>query len=172
MKTVILMRHAKSGRAEPGMGDHDRRLGERGRLAASVMAHWLDQQGYRPDHVLCSSARRTRETVELMRKAVHSLPLPDISETLYHASPGALKLHLTHLPTDCVCALLIGHEPGLSTFLRCFGGSTAKPEFSRAYDHLPTAAMAVLEVDIGDWGELGADGTEFVAFVTPSELMG
>ena len=171
MKTLILMRHAKSSWAEPGMGDHDRQLNKRGRLAAPVMADWLDQQGLRPDHVLCSSARRTRETMELMREAVPSLPQPDAFETLYHAGPGALKQHLKRLPRDCDCALLIGHEPGLSTFLRAFGGSTAAPDCRRAYDHLPTAAMAVLEADIGDWGELGADGTEFVAFVTPRELM-
>jgi phosphohistidine phosphatase len=171
MKTLILMRHAKSGWAEPGMGDHDRRLDERGRLAAPVMAHWLDQQGYRPDQVLCSSARRTRETVDLMREAVPSLPAPEALETLYHAGPGSLKQHLAHLPGTCGCVLLVGHEPGLSTFLRTFGGSKPAPECRRAYDHLPPAAIAVLEADIGSWGKLGADGTEFVAFVTPRELM-
>jgi phosphohistidine phosphatase len=171
MKTLILMRHAKSGWAEKGMGDHDRRLNKRGRLAAPVMAHWLDRQGYRPDHVLCSSALRTRETVELMREAVPSMPRPEVLETLYHAGPGSLKQHLARLPGTCGCALLVGHEPGLSTFLRTLGGSNAPPECRRAYDHLPTAAIAVLEADIGDWGELGADGTEFAAFVTPQELM-
>lgn len=171
MKTLILMRHAKSGWAEKGMGDHDRRLDESGRLAAPVMAHWLDRQGYRPDHVLCSSALRTRETVELMREAVPSLPRPEVLETLYHAGPGSLKQHLALLPGTCDCALLVGHEPGLSTFLRTFGGRNTPPECRRAYDHLPPAAMAVLEADIGGWGELGSDRTEFVAFVTPRELM-
>lgn len=171
MKTLILMRHAKSSWADPGADDHDRKLNKRGRSAAPVMARWLDQQGLRPDYVLCSSAQRTRETLDLMREAVPSLPDPEILGALYHASPGDLTRHLSRLPENCRCALLIGHEPGLSSFLRMFGGSSAAPECRRAYDHLPTAAISVLEADIGGWRELGPDGTEFVAFAIPRELM-
>ena len=171
MKTLILMRHAKSGWADPRMGDHDRRLNKRGRAAAAVMARWLETRGLRPDRVLCSSARRTCETAALMREAVPSLPEPEAWGALYHATPGALRQHLTRLPEGCGCALIIGHEPGLSSFLQQLGGRRAVPDCERAYSHFPTAAMAVLEADIGEWPEFGTNTAEFVAFDAPRELL-
>ena len=171
MKTLILMRHAKSGWADPGMDDHDRSLNKRGRSAAPVMAHWLAARGLRPGRALCSPSRRTRETAALMRAAAPWLPEPELPAALYHAGPGTLLEHLRRLAKDCDSALVIGHEPGLVVLLRMLGGRTAAPECRRAYGHFPTAAMAVLEADIGDWRDLGADRVEFVAFAVPRGLM-
>ncbi|MFQ5567180.1 MAG: histidine phosphatase family protein [Paracoccaceae bacterium] len=171
MKTLILMRHAKSSWAEPGMDDHDRPLSARGRSAAPVMAHWLQTRGLRPDRVLCSPSRRTCETLELMRDALPLVPDPDLPAALYHAGPGALLKHLKRLPRGCASVLVIGHEPGLGALLRMLGGGAAAPECRRACDHFPTAAVAVLEADIGDWRDLGADRVEFVDFAVPRELM-
>ncbi len=171
MKTLILMRHAKSGWAEPGMDDHDRPLNKRGRSAAPVMAHWLAARGLRPGKVLCSPSRRTCETAELMRDAVPWLPEPELPAALYHAGPGTLLELLRRLPKGCDSVLVIGHEPGLSALLRMLGGRAATPERRRAYVHFPTAAIAMLEAEIGDWRDLGADRVEFVAFAVPRELM-
>ena len=171
MKTLILMRHAKSSWAEPGVGDHDRPLNARGRLAVPVMAQWMDERGLRPDRILCSSARRTCETAALMRQAVPSLPEPEVSAELYLASPGALRQHLAQLPEGCNSALVIGHEPGLGTFLRMLGGSDAAPDNRRAYTHFPTAAMAVLQADVGGWVDFSTEAAEFVAFAAPRELL-
>ena len=171
MKTLILMRHAKSSWADPGIDDRDRPLNKRGRSAAPVMARWLEMRGLRPGRVLCSSSRRTRETAALMRETVPWLPEPEVSGALYHAGPGTLLEHLRRLPGGCDSVLVIGHEPGLGALLRMLGGRTAAPECRRAYGHFPTAAMAVLEADIGDWRDLGADRVEFVAFAVPRELM-
>ncbi len=171
MKTLILMRHAKSGWAGPGMDDHDRALNKRGRSAAPVMARWLEARGLRPGKVLCSPSRRTCETAALMRDAVPWLPEPELPAALYHAGPGRLLEHLRRLPKGCDSVLVIGHEPGLSALLRMLGSRAAAPECRRAYVHFPTAAMAVLEADIGDWRALGADRVEFVAFAVPRELM-
>ncbi len=176
MKTLILMRHAKSGWADPGMDDHDRPLNKRGKSAAPVMARWLEAQGLearglRPGKVLCSPSRRTCETTELMRDAVPWLPEPDLPAALYHAGPGTLLEHLRRLAKGCDSALVIAHEPGIGALLRMLGGRTAAPECRRAYGHFPTAAMAVLEAEIGDWRDLGADRVAFVAFAAPRELM-
>jgi phosphohistidine phosphatase len=171
MKTLILMRHAKAGWAEPGMDDHDRALNQRGRSAVPVMAHWLAARGLRPAKVLCSPSRRTRETAALMRDAVPWLPQPELPAALYHAGPGTLLEHLRRLARGCDSALVIAHEPGLGALLRMFGGRAAAPERRRAYSHFPTAAMAVLEADIGDWRDFGADRVAFVAFAVPRELM-
>ena len=171
MKTLILMRHAESGWADPGMDDHDRPLNQRGRQDAPVMAHWLEARGLRPDRVLCSPARRTRETVELMRDAAPFLPEPELPAALYHAGPGTLLEHLRRLPGGCGSVLLVAHEPGLGALLRTLGGRTTAPERRSAYSHFPTAAIAVLDADIGEWRNLGADRAELVAFAVPRELM-
>jgi len=171
MKTLILMRHAKSSWAVPGMDDHDRALNKSGRSAVPVMARWLETRGLRPGTVLCSPSRRTCETTELMRDAVPWLPKPDLPAALYHAGPGTLLEHLRRLAKGCDSALVIGHAPGLGALLRMLGGRTAAPECRRAYGNFPTAAMAVLEADIGDWRDLGSDRVEFVAFAVPRELM-
>jgi phosphohistidine phosphatase len=169
MKTLILMRHAKAGWADPGMDDHDRPLSKRGRAATPVMAHWLEARGLRPGKVLCSPSRRTSETAALMRDVVPWLPEPEFPAPLYHAGPGTLLEHLRRLPKGCDSVLVIGHEPGLSALLRMLGGRAAS-ERRRAHGHFPTAAMAVLETDIGDWRDLGAARVEFVAFGAPREL--
>lgn len=171
MKTLILMRHAKSSWAEPGMDDHDRPLNGRGRSAAPVMARWLDQSGVRPDRVVCSSARRTRETAALMREAAPWMPEPDILAELFHAGASTLMQHLKRLPVSCSSVLVIGHEPGLGTILRLLGGNLAAPECRRACSHFPTAAMAVIKADIEDWRDFAAGGSEFTAFAVPRELM-
>ncbi len=171
MKTLILMRHAKSGWAAPGMDDHDRALNKHGRSAAPVMARWLEARSLRPGKVLCSPSRRTRETAALMRDAVPGLPDPELPAALYHAGPGTLLEHLRRLPKGGDGVLVIGHEPGLSALLRMLDGRGAASERRRAYGQFPTAAVAVLEADIGDWRDLGADTAEFVAFALPRELM-
>ena len=171
MKTLILMRHARSSWAAPGMDDHDRALNKRGRSAAPVMAQWLEARGLRPGTVLCSPSRRTCETTELMRDAVAWLPKPELPAALYHAGPGTLLEYLRRVPKGCDSVLVIGHEPGLSALLRMLYGRAAAPGCRRAYGHFPTAAIAVLVADIGDWRDLGADRVAFVAFAAPRELM-
>ena len=171
MKTLILMRHAEAGWAEPGMGDHDRCLNEEGRAAVPVMARWLDERGLLPERILCSAARRTCETAMLMRQEVPSLPEPEVSDGLYLASPGALRQHMSRLPNDCNSALIIGHEPGLGTMLSVLGANSAMLAHRRTNAHFPAAAMAVLEADVGGWPAFSADVTEFVAFAAPGELM-
>ncbi len=106
-----------------------------------------------------------------MRDAVPWLPEPELPAALYHAGPGTLLEHLRRLPKGCDSVLVIGHEPGLSALLRMLGSRAAAPECRRAHVHFPTAAIAVLEADIRDWRDLGADRVKFVAFAAPRELM-
>lgn len=171
MKTLMLMRHAKSSWAEPGTDDHERVLNARGRAAAPTMARWLEVQALRPDRVLCSSARRTIETAALMREAVPSLPKPETSDRLYHAGPGTIMEHVRRMPDACDCLLLIGHEPGLGSLLQSLGRH-ADPTLRHADRHFPTAAIAVLEADIENWAGIGVENIKFAAFKAPRELFG
>jgi len=166
------MRHAKSSWSEPGRDDHDRPLSKRGRKAAPVMAKWLAKLGALPDRILCSTSRRTRETVARMRKAVPALPEPELNGDLYLAEPETILRQFQELPRDCQCVLVIGHQPEMGQALRLLDPGAGAPELSRAYGHFPTAAVAILEADVAEWRGVGAGSASFIAFAVPRELMG
>lgn len=172
MKTLILMRHAKSSWATLGLDDHDRPLNKRGRKAAPAMANWLAMRDLVPDTVICSTARRVRETFHAMQAVLPGLPEPSFHDMLYHADPGTLHAHVRALPEEAQTALLIAHEPGLSGYAEKLGGPDAPADCRRAYGHFPTAAAAVFHARIGAWHQLRATRTDFAGFATPREMDG
>lgn len=167
MKTLILMRHAKSSWAMSGLDDHDRPLNKRGEAAAPVMARWLADRGLVPDLVLCSSSLRARQTVERMRAAVPEIPAPEVLPDLYHAAPAAILTALRRIPAEAGAVLVVVHEPGISaTAQRLSDG--AGPE---ALGHFPTAAVAVFEVPARQWAELGWGAARIIDFARPRDLI-
>ncbi|MEM7507888.1 MAG: histidine phosphatase family protein [Pseudomonadota bacterium] len=169
MKTLLLMRHAKSSWAEPGLSDFDRPLNRRGIEAAPRMAHWLEERRLIPDTILVSSAMRTRQTIDLMREAVPTLPEPSFEKRLYHAAPGEMLNTLARLPDTAKQVMLIGHEPGLSILTQQFAGGQADADCARAFSHFPTAAIAVLKFEIEEWSGIARQIGSFVSFAVPRE---
>ena len=163
MKTLILMRHAKSSWATPGMADHDRPLNERGRRAAPVMARWLAARGLIPETILCSSSERTRQTVRRMRKAVPELPEPVIEPGLYESGPDEMQASLARLPAGSGTAMIVAHEPGTGEMLSRLTG--------REHGPFPTAAIAVLELEIGSWADRPWYRGRLRELVRPRDLM-
>ena len=162
-KRLALVRHAKSSWADPGIIDHDRPLSSRGRRAALLVGGHLRQVGLRPDLVLCSSATRAQETLELLQLPTGSEVL--IDGELYAAPAGVLLARLRQVPAEVTCVLLIGHNPGieeLAGMLVAVG--TPLPE------KFPTAAVADLSLPIRTWRELDAGSGELSAFITPRSL--
>lgn len=170
MKKLILLRHAKSSWDDPDAADHERVLNARGRAAAPVIAAWLAERGHLPDTVLCSSAARTRETVQRMAKKVPALPAPVIEPSFYHASPGVLLDRLRLLPDDCAAAMIVGHQPGLGAMARRLSTGTVPPQCAQAFQHFPTAAAAVFEIAISGWTDLAFNTAAFVEFAKPRDL--
>lgn len=170
MKKVILLRHAKSSWSNPDLEDHDRPLNKRGKASAPVIAQWLADQSHLPDTVLCSSSKRTRQTVRRMKEILLDLPELRIEPQLYHATPDMMRDRLANLPESCDTVLVVGHQPGLGAFARKLADANPRPRCSRAFEHFPTAAAAVLEVDIEDWSDLHYHGARFVDFAVPREL--
>ena len=162
-RRLILMRHAKSSWGDPMLSDHARPLNDRGRRAAKALGDWLRQKHYLPDEVLCSSATRTRETLERLQ-----LDAPtQFLDSLYHASPHSMFKALTQARGACV--LMLGHNPGIAGFAETL--VTQPPDHPRFHDY-PTCATLVADFEIDDWSELTkASGTP-LAFVIPRELTG
>lgn len=168
MRTLHLLRHAKSSWDEPSQADRDRPLSQRGVEDASLVADHLRRERILPGVVLCSSARRTRETLDLLGSAL--LPECDvrIEDELYAATADELMARLRTAPSDAQQVLVLGHNPGLQR-LGVLVASSGRhlPEMAQK---LPTAALATLEASISGWPELAEGCAELVRFVRPADL--
>lgn len=171
MRKVILLRHAKSSWDDPSVDDHDRPLSKRGKAAAPLIGRWLAERRHLPDTVLCSSSERTRQTVDRIRQSLPKLPEPVVERELYHASPEQMRDRLAMLPDDCTTVMVVGHNPGLGSLVRKMSNGHENRRCRRAYEHFPTGAAAVLELDLENWSDIGFAKARFVDFAAPRELM-
>ncbi|MCX7558721.1 histidine phosphatase family protein [Sulfitobacter sp. F26204] len=163
MKRLILMRHAKSDWSGGFGNDHDRPLNQRGRKAAAALGEWLRKQKLFPDQVLCSSAKRTKETCQ-------GLALPDMTEQtflkpLYLANAGVILNTLQQAQGDIV--LLIGHNPGIGMVATAILSDQPDHPHFRKY---PTGATLVADFDIPDWAHADWGKANARHFVVPREL--
>ena len=162
MRTLVLMRHAKSDYPE-GVGDHQRPLAPRGEREAALAGGWLQENVGTFDAVLCSSATRTRQT--LARTGVDA-PVSYL-DRLYGASPGEVIDEINKVADDVATLLVVGHEPTTSEVALGLAGPgsdrSAAEQIALKY---PTSAIAVLRVS-GPWAELQLSAAELVSFHVP-----
>lgn len=166
-KVLYLLRHAKAALAEPGMQDIDRPLNGRGRQACSLVAGYLRQAGL-PDEVLCSAARRTRETLELVAGALDWTPPATHSARLYLASLPTLLQHIRKAAGARL--MLVGHNPGIEELAGELAGSGDREALARLHAKYPTAGLAVISFQVDDWSKVVPRGGRLEAFVTPALL--
>lgn len=170
MRRLYLLRHAKSSWDDPAVNDFERPLAPRGRKAARAMAKHLDGEHVRPALVLCSTARRARETYAILETVLEGVPVT-FEDSVYEAGKHDLLLRLRRLDDHLSSILLIGHNPGLEHLAHALvGGHGDKDALARMSEKFPTGALAVLDCKIDHWGQL-QDGTgALVGFVAPKEL--
>lgn len=160
-RRLILTRHAKSSWDDPTMEDHDRPLNDRGRRSARELGDWMASRGYEPEEVLCSTARRTRETWERVAGApLEVRPVLRLEPGLYHAGPEKMLAMLrtaTH-PT----VMMLGHNPGIAEFAAILPArAPMDPDFRR----YPTAATLVVDFQIDDWKDAAPGQGSVMDFV-------
>ncbi|MEM7473874.1 MAG: histidine phosphatase family protein [Planctomycetota bacterium] len=142
MRTLILMRHAKSDWSDSSLADHDRPLNPRGRRAAPRMAQHLSELGIHAEFILASSARRVQQTVELMQESWSSEAEVLTENDLYLASPSEIAKHVDRLHDDWQSVLVVGHNPGMSALCGSLSGGGIE---------MPTAAVAVFQTEASSW---------------------
>ncbi len=157
MKTLLIMRHAKSA-YPPGISDDfDRPLNKRGRADLPRIAHLLAAYGPRPEFVLASAARRAHQTATGL---VEALGLPastlHLDDALYLSSPSTLTQAGASLPDSAQTSLIIAHNPGLEEWIG---------ELTGAHIALPTAGLAAVELGIHAWAEISRG--RLLYFVVP-----
>ena len=167
MKRVYLLRHAKSSWKGRGLPDHDRPLAPRGLRAAKAIAGHLLEQGVEPELVLCSTARRARETFERIERVVGT-PAVRFEPELYDASAGMLASRLRDVDDAVGSVLLIGHNPAIQLLALDLARSTR--ELRELEAKFPTAGFATLVFPGSSWRALAPGAAKLTEFVRPRDL--
>jgi phosphohistidine phosphatase len=175
MKRLYLLRHAKSSWDQPNLEDHDRPLAPRGTRAGRAMAAVVAALDPPPALVLCSTAVRARQTLDLVRPdGAAGGPPVSVEESLYTFDPLPLRLRLGQVADSVPAVLVIGHNPALERLAgdlcRRDGGKPAR----RLRQKFPTAALAALDVPVDHWADIAAAAApasaRVVAFTRPADL--
>ena len=174
-RQLFVLRHAKSSWDDPGLDDHERPLAPRGRRAVKLLGDHLRDRGVEPEQVLCSSARRTRETLAGVNPTGERLVEPQ----LYSASCDDVIARLRQVPEETGSVMVVGHNPAMQLLvLRLTGAngngcSLARPPADEALAELqrkfPTGALATLEFDCA-WSELAPGCARLSELVRPRHL--
>jgi phosphohistidine phosphatase len=163
-RTLLVLRHAQTEDVRPGSKDSERRLTPDGERHAVEVGDYLRSQGFTVDTVLCSSAARARQTLDLLRLGDQLDPdRVEVADLFYNAGTDTLINAVRELPEDCHVALLVGHAPGApGVVYELTDPTTSTPEAVSAIEaRFPAAALAQLEFE-GDWSAMDAAALVFV----------
>lgn len=155
MRTLLLLRHAKSSWVDPALADHDRPLSPRGAQAARRIAAHLLSEGIRPELVLCSSARRARDTLEALRPVLGESADVRTASELYGAGAGEIMQRLRVVDPHAASAMIVGHNPGLHDLVIDLAGDGDETAMRQLRTKFPTGALATLDVS-APWAALEA----------------
>jgi phosphohistidine phosphatase len=165
MKTLLLMRHAKSSWKESNIPDHDRPLNRRGKHDAPLMGKLLRDQKMNLDLIISSTALRAETTANLIAKAVRYKGKIILDKSIYNAEPMDLLTLLSNSSDEYNSILLVGHNPTMEETVQMI---TNSPEITMA-----TCAIAHLTLTIDTWTDLKEKQTfsgKLENFWTPKEL--
>jgi len=160
-RVLLVIRHAKSSWDSDALTDHARPLNGRGRRDAPRMGEALAVRGWRPDRVLCSDARRARETWLAMQDAWSEPPKLRLERRLYHAGPDAVRDLCAGLPLDLGCLAVVGHNPGWEELIEDLSGLQVR---------LTTGNVVRLEGDGRSWPDAIARPWRVAAVLRPRDL--
>ena len=167
IRHVVVIRHAKSSWDDPSAEDHDRPLSKRGRNALPRLLDHIEGLELPPDLVMCSSSRRTRETLDGIRPAFGRKARIETEAALYGANVERLITQLRRLDDQITTVVLIGHNPGVADLVDLL--AVAPSSGGAAIDRFPTAAVAVLSV-AGAWSALQRGCASLESFWAPRRL--
>ncbi len=168
MKTLTLLRHAKSSWDDPVARDFDRPLNAKGRRAAVMIGRHLKAEGFAFDHVLASPAVRVIETLDEVWSGYGQKLEPVWDRALYLASAASLLDLVQALPDSAGHVLMVGHNPGLEDLALDL---TREGELrERVEDKYPTATVAQMTLPVDRWAEAQAHSATLVAFIRPRDL--
>lgn len=162
MKTLFLMRHAKSSWDNPDLVDFDRPLNKRGLKTAPFMGELMRKRKMNPDLILSSPAKRAAHTAKLVKEYGKLSAEIVYEERIYEATAHTLLIILSQLDNSIKAPLLVGHNPGLEALLKILTGQVLS---------IPTAALAKIALEIDDWQEISESRGRLEFLIRPREEM-
>jgi phosphohistidine phosphatase len=160
MKTLFVMRHAKSSWENPDSSDFDRQLNEQGLRIALQMGETIYKNHFQPAMILSSPAKRAKQTAILIKETAQLEGKIEYDERIYEASPFRL-LQVIAEPDETVESLmLVGHNPGLEGLIKTLTGEIQA---------MPTAALAVIDLDTNNWSEIAAESGKLRTLIRPND---
>ncbi len=162
MKTLLLMRHAKSSWDDPHLADHDRPLNNRGQGDAPKMGQLLNEEEIIPEVILCSSAKRARQTVDYLLQTLEFGGKIVYSRELYHSGTEDYLEAVRTVDDSVSTVMIVAHNPGMEIGVEEFTGQAVG---------MPTAAIAAIRFEADRWCEINEESEgELVGLWTPKEL--
>lgn len=169
MLRLFVMRHAKSSWAVPGARDFDRELNDRGRTDLVKISYALKENKFFPAQILCSSAERTRQTLDHIIDAID--PSPDVifTEKLYSSGLDEY-LSLIQSVDSSKSLMIIGHNPMCGTLASSLSGDGSPEDLEKIAYKYPTSTVSVIDFDIDSWADITKGAGNLVACLIPSEI--
>ncbi len=173
MLRLMLLRHAKSSWTEPGVDDMDRPLTPLGERAAQAMGRVMAAKQLLPDIVLCSPARRARDTWKLVAEEIRTAPRLIVEAAIYDFGNGGRLIEAVRRAGDGArTVLVVGHNPSMERGAARLAGKSGGKLKERLEKKYPTGALAVIAFDLADWQGLNDGEGELQHFIRPKDIMG
>ena len=170
MKSIYLLRHAKSSWDDNSLSDHDRPLSQRGRAAAPRIGAYMRGGGYLPDLVLCSTSTRTRQTLKAVLSELEVEPAVEFLEELYLAAPSEMLDLVTSVPDTVEAVLLVGHNPGTGMLAAALSGDGLPERMDLMRAKFPTTGLAIIDLSVDRWKDTTGGCGTLKEFVRPRDL--
>lgn len=172
MKSLTILRHAKSGWDAPVERDFDRPINARGRRGAELVGQYLKRQQLPVDRIVASPAVRVSETLDIFQSAANLDALePQWDRRIYLASAATLIDVIRDTGGDADHLLIAGHNPGLEDLLLMLVPDNSSDALrAEVEEKLPTSAMARLDLDIAEWRQLDVNSARMTFFIRPRDL--
>jgi len=161
MKTLFVLRHAKSSWENTDLSDFARPLNERGLKAAPLMGKFIYKNQLQPELILSSPAERAKQTAILVKENAQTGGEIRYDERVYEASPASLLEVIAEQSDEIESVMLIGHNPGLEGLLKILTNEAQQ---------IPTAALAVIDLKIGKWSEINSSTGNLRTLIRPKEI--
>ncbi len=161
MKTLFILRHAKSSWENTDLSDFERPLNGRGLEAAPLMGGVMKKTQFQPEIILSSPARRAVQTAEIIRETAQIESKIKFDERIYEASPARLLEVISEQADKTESVMLVGHNPGLEGLVKFLTGKVQP---------MPTAALAVIDLEINKWSEINSSVGNLRTLISPKEV--
>jgi phosphohistidine phosphatase len=162
VKNLLVLRHAKSSWDDPAWSDFERPLNDRGLRTAAFMGGLIRERGFVPDFVVSSPATRARQTAEIVCENAGLGISVNFDERIYEATHLTLFNLIREFADRYSRILIVGHNPGLESIVGILTGG---------YEQMPTAALAVIEINSPSWSEIEPSVNNLAEFFRPKALM-